>query len=123
MHALESLFKVCHELLVGTFGRTGPRYHHVIVARPQPRWIERADGGSQAPANAISHHGIADLLRDRESNTRSPVIALGIRPQNRFHDKEWRGPPQSTSDAEELGALLEGIESHCAQSSLSRVAL
>jgi hypothetical protein len=44
MHALERLFKLCLEVLVGTIGRTGARNHHVIAAWPHLRGSERADG-------------------------------------------------------------------------------
>ena len=44
MHALERLFKLCLEILIGTIGRTGARNHHVIAAWPHLRGTERAYG-------------------------------------------------------------------------------
>jgi hypothetical protein len=44
MHALERLFKLCLEILIGAISRTGARNHHVIAAWPHLRGTERAYG-------------------------------------------------------------------------------
>jgi hypothetical protein len=110
------LFKLRLEILIGTIGRTGTRNYHVIVAGTQLRRVERAYGGPKAPANAIAHHGIANFLGNRESNTGSLGIVRALRAGARFNDKRRRGSARATFDAKELGALLEGFESHRARS-------
>jgi len=102
MHALERLFKLGFEVLISTIGRSGTRNQHVIVARPHLCWIERSDGGPQAPANAIADDGVADFLGDCESNPWAAGISLVAGAQTGFDNERGCGPARAASDPEKF---------------------
>lgn len=109
MHALEAAFKVFLQVFKGLCRRSTTGDEDIVMIGMRTIVRQGGHGVLQAPANAVSDHGVADFLGDGEAEPRTGG-ARWFQYRLGFQD-EGRGlaAPAATKP-QEVAALLEGGE-------------
>ncbi len=123
MHAMESVFKLFLEIGKRARQRRRPCDKNIVVSGLRARGGNQVYGGLQPAANPVADDRVADLLGDREAEARRQRCGggrrscrrrtrvnggIGGRPGLRLQHERCRRPARTTSNAQELGAFLEG---------------
>ena len=112
VHPLERRQEIRNQRAECLTGRWQPRHQNVIHFRVSVRVSHLHQSRTQAPADAIAHHRVANLLGDREPKAWAGTCSsqrLNLTPLA-FQHETGRGRTSPTPHAQEFGSLFQRLD-------------